>query len=344
MNRRISLFVATLVVVAVVGMIPLAAAMTGDATSGSGEVDGEDVHLGEVDDGDGDGESNETGSELTPGERFSGVVGVQQAEFQGNVSERAFAVRLAEAETDEERAAVIDEQLERNEQRLEAIADRQNELQDRRVSGEMSEGAYTARTARTGVEVESVTRTTERSAMAADSLPDHVREERGITGDRIDTIRERASSLSGPEVAEMAREIGGNRTGGPMGPPDGDRPETPIGPPGDDDDTDPDIVEDRPDREAERNDETASNADESDNDDRNTEETDADETDSDADENADDRDTDADDDRNADDRDADDDSGTDADEESDDNENDDGDRTGDDDTTSNDDDVSQDGS
>jgi len=227
MRRRMSLFVTVLVAVALVGMIPLGAAVADPI--GAVATDG---LAGDADETD--GEENETGSDLKPGERFSGVVGVQQAELEGDVEDRAFGIRLAEAETDAERAAVLAEQLDRNERRLEAVSDRQNELRDRRAAGEMSEGAYTARTARTGAEVESVKRTTERGAAAADSLPDLVRQERNVGVDRIDALRDRANSLSGPEVAEMAREIGGNRTGAPTGPPREGGPGTGIGPPGDD--------------------------------------------------------------------------------------------------------------
>ena len=225
MNRRTSLFVAVLVAVALVGMVPLGAAVTDDLT-GDRTADADEPA----------DEGNETGSDLAPGERLSGVVGVEQAELEGEVADRAFGLRLADAETDAERAAIIADQLDRNDRRLESVSERRNELRDRRAAGELSEGAYTARTARIGAEIESIKRTTNRSAEATDGIPDHVLQERNVSVDRVDALRDRASSLSGPEVAEMAREIGGNRTGAPMGPPHDGRPGAGIGPPGTDTD------------------------------------------------------------------------------------------------------------
>ena len=225
MNRRTSLFVAVLVAVALVGMVPLGAAVTDDLT-GDRTADADEPA----------DERNETGSDLAPGERLSGVVGVEQAELEGEVADRAFGLRLADAETDAERAAIIADQLDRNDRRLESVSERRNELHDRRAAGELSEGAYTARTARIGAEIESIKRTTNRSAEATDGIPDHVLQERNVSVDRVDALRDRASSLSGPEVAEMAREIGGNRTGAPMGPPHDGRPGAGISPPGTDTD------------------------------------------------------------------------------------------------------------
>lgn len=240
MNGRTRLVVAALGVAVVIGMIPVAGAVAGDATDGIGEADATQADVGDVGAGQADDESetdeNESGTnrsaDIRPGERFSGVVGVQREEFEGDMDARGFGVRLAEAETAEERADVIAEQLDRNERRLGAASNRQNELRERHAAGELSEGVYTARTAREAARVGAVNATIERSAEAADSIPDQVRDDRGIHGERIGTLRDTAGALSGPEVAEMAREIGGNRTGAPMGPPHSERPG--AGPPGDD--------------------------------------------------------------------------------------------------------------
>ncbi|WP_281193857.1 hypothetical protein [Halorubrum sp. F4] len=218
MTRRIPLLVAALVVVGLIATVPLGAAMTGEPGASTAVDDGVAA------DGNTQVESENGTSDISPGERLSGVIGVQGAEVEGEVESRSFGIRIAEAETDEERAAVIADQLDRNEERLAELRDRQRELRERRSGGNVSDGAYAAQEAKIGAQAASVNRTTERSAEVASGLPADVLAEQGVDAERIRTLREHASELSGPETAAIAREIGGNRTGAPMGPDRGDRP------------------------------------------------------------------------------------------------------------------------
>lgn len=225
MDRHVSLWGVLVVgvglAVAAVGVAPLGAAVT-DHVEGTSAVADADDGL--------EAAENESANPR-PGERFAGAVGVQAAEIDAEVDSRAFGLRLAAAETDEERAAVIAEQLERNERRLDAVAERQSELRDRRAAGELSEGAHAARMAKTVVDVSGVSRTTDQLANASTGVQEASLAERGVDGDQIRALRDRADELSGPEVAALAREIGGNRTGAPMGPNRGGDPGVGIGPP-----------------------------------------------------------------------------------------------------------------
>ncbi|SMO69399.1 DUF7096 domain-containing protein [Halorubrum cibi] len=224
MNRRITLLVAALAVAGLIAMVPLGAAVTGGpgVSPATGDGAGTDGGIDEFAQAGSEGGTNAsdgaTADDLSPGERLSGVIGVQGAEVDGEVSSRSFEIRLADAETDEERAAVIAAQLERNGERLAELRERQRELRERREAGNVSSGAYAARQAAIGTRVATVNRTTNRSAEVAADLPEEALAERDVDADRIRTLRESASELSGPEVAAITREIGGNRTGAPMGP------------------------------------------------------------------------------------------------------------------------------
>lgn len=234
MNRRTSLLVGIAVIgvvaVAVAGIAPVAAiADTGTTAADHGESDRKDVF--DVGD-DADAQPENDSTSIRPGEQFAGAVGTQAAEIDGEVASRAFGLRLAAAETDAERAAVLADRIERNERQLDRIADRQAELRDRRDAGELSDGAYAARTARTVAEARAVNWTTEASADAAGNVPEELLAEQGVDADRIRALQGQANELSGPEVAEQAREIGGNRTGAPFGGGHGDGPGAGVGGPG----------------------------------------------------------------------------------------------------------------
>lgn len=208
MNRRIALLVA---VVALVGLAGIAAA---------GPV-GSVVAQDDADTADGDTESdgvestNET-TDISPGERLSGVIGVQNAEVSGEVESRAFEVGLDRATTDEERADVVVDRLDRSEQRLVDIEERQQELRERRDAGELSEGAFAARMAETSARAEQVKRGANRSTDVARGLPEEVRAERGLDEERLNELRDRAGNASGPEIAAIARGVAGNDVGGPL--------------------------------------------------------------------------------------------------------------------------------
>jgi len=219
MNRGIALVVA---VVAVVGLVSVAAAapvgtvVAQDDPVTNGTDTNDTSEAGENDTSENDTSAESGGADVSPGERFSGVVGVQQAEIAGEVSSRSFEVALDRADTDAERAAVVAERLNRTEDQLGAIERRQRELRERRDAGELSQGAFAARMAEIGARAESARREVNRSAAVADRLPESARAQRGLDEERVNAVRQQASDLSGPEVAALARGIAGNETGRPL--------------------------------------------------------------------------------------------------------------------------------
>lgn len=185
-----------------------------------------------------DGTTNSTdesvGNEsIEPGEQLTGVVGVQEAEVDREVTERAYGVKLANATTDEERADVVGEQLEDAQERIDDLDERLEELEGMREAGEITEGRYRAEVAKAEAERATVERMAEGAAGTAEGIPEDVLTDRGIDVDAIAQLRDRADELGGPETAEIARSIAGNDVG--QSPHDDSRPGAPIGTPGSDD-------------------------------------------------------------------------------------------------------------
>ena len=199
MNRRTTLALATVLVVATVAA-PLGAAAVSSTSTGS-QSDAETDRAAASTDG------NES---IAPGEHFAGVVGTQQAELGGEVSERAFGVRIANAETNETKAAVVAEQFAESERRLEELESRLEALNESREAGEISEGRYRAEVATTVAEMTVLERRLEEVRRTAAELPEAAFADREIDVESIRALRDRAGDRGGPETAAIAREIAGD--------------------------------------------------------------------------------------------------------------------------------------
>ena len=186
----------TVIVMAAALVVALAAMPLGAASAFTGVQDG-DEDVDEVD-------------EVQPGERLNGVVGVQQAEVDGEVTERTYGVKIAQAQTDEAKADVVNGTIEDVEDRLVDLEDRLAELEEAREDGEITEGQYNAEVAKVVAEK----RTAERLADGANgTVAEHNLEELGVDVEAIGELRERADELGGPEVAEIAQSIAGENVG-----------------------------------------------------------------------------------------------------------------------------------
>lgn len=190
MNRTTALTMVVALVVALAVMPPGAAsAFTGVQ---DGDEDVEDV------------------AEVQPGEHLNGVVGVQQAEVDGEVAERTYGVKIAQAQTDEAKADVVNGTLEDVEDRLDELEDRLDELEEAREDGEITEGQYNAEVTKVVAEK----RTAERLAEGSEAtVAEHNLEELGVDVEAIGELRERADELGGEEVAEIAQSIAGENVG-----------------------------------------------------------------------------------------------------------------------------------
>jgi hypothetical protein len=153
---------------------------------------------------------NET---VEPGAQLSGVVGVQEAELNGDVEERAYGIRIAQANSSDAKAAVVAEQLNRSEQRVAELEERRAELEAARDNGSISNGQYRAQVAQLHAESQTVQRVNNQTNETASELPAETLEANGVNVTAIRTLSERASELSGPETASVARSIAGASVG-----------------------------------------------------------------------------------------------------------------------------------
>jgi hypothetical protein len=190
MNRTLSLLLAAVVVGSLLAAVPLGAAA----------------------------QDNET--ETLPGEQFTGVVGAQEAELDGELETRAFGIAVANADSDAERAELIAERFDRNDEQLAEIEARHQTLREQRDAGTISEGTYRAKLTIAVAEASATNQTTNAAADEAADLPENVRSDYDIDDERVRALRNDAAELTGPEVADIAREIAGSNVGAPIDPDD----------------------------------------------------------------------------------------------------------------------------
>lgn len=170
-------------------------------------------------------DAQETNESIAPGEQLTGVLGVQMAEVDGEITDRAYGIRIENAQTNETKAAVVSEQLDDVDERLAALEQRQEALETEREAGNITEGQYRAEVATIEAETRTAERLTNSSQLNATNIPNATLEEQGVNVSAIRTLSDRANELSGPETAEIARSIAGNSVGqsvagdrGPGGP------------------------------------------------------------------------------------------------------------------------------
>jgi len=165
-------------------------------------------------------DGNETANETAPGARLAGVVNVQGAEVEGEVAERSFGLQMAAAKSNASKAAVLANQTGDLTERVEELRERKQTLAEQRANGTISNGQYRAEMARVAAELSTANRLLNQTAGEARKLPPAALTDAGVNATDLQRLREAAGELSGPEIAEIARDIGGppmNVTRGPPG-------------------------------------------------------------------------------------------------------------------------------
>lgn len=155
---------------------------------------------------------------VAPGAQLSGVVGVGEAELEGDVESRAYGIQVAQAKTNEARADVVADRLNASEKQMDDLEAQKQGLDEARANGSMSEGEYSAKVAAVHARTQSVDHITNQTNETAQGLPVELLEQKGINATAIQTLKDRASDLSGPETAAIARSIAGNNVGQAGGP------------------------------------------------------------------------------------------------------------------------------
>jgi len=202
MRRTLTALIAALVVVSAIAAVPALGALAGGDAAAAQEDDGMDSN------------GTDGNGSLAPGERLTGVVGLQEAELDGEVEARSFGLAVANADSDERRAAIIAEKLNDSRRDVEELEQRRDELREARENAEISEGQFRARMAELDARSKNVERIANESANASAGLPAELLEEKGINTTAIQTLRDQARNLTGPEVADVARDIAGERRQG----------------------------------------------------------------------------------------------------------------------------------
>jgi hypothetical protein len=156
-----------------------------------------------------DTETNESENETAPGARLAGVVNVQGAEVAGEVAERTFGHRVAAANSNASKAAVVAEQSEDLTTRLAELRERKQELLDARQNGDISLGQFRGEMAQLATEIRTVRRLSNRTTETARGLPADVLASRGVDTAALGRIQADADKLTGTEMAAIARDIAG---------------------------------------------------------------------------------------------------------------------------------------
>jgi len=156
---------------------------------------------------------------LAPGEMLAGVVGVEAAEIEGELEARTFGQRVAAAKTNESAAGVVAAEVDDLDERLSELDDRLRELERARENGTLSEGEYRARLAQLHARQRALQRQVNQTEYVARQLPAAALEAKGVDVGAIETLRSRASELSGPEVAAVAQSVAGKNAGNGMSDP-----------------------------------------------------------------------------------------------------------------------------
>ncbi len=217
--RQAILLVAALVVLGTVAGIPVVSSAENVAVRGTGAA--------------AQTQAVNASTNVAPGERLSGVIGVQEAEVEGQFERHRFGHQIAAAATNTSKAGVLKAQLVNSRQRLNELAREKQRLQQARENGSISEGRFQAEMAQLAARTQTVKQLTNETERASRRIPHAVLDAKGVNHTAIQRLRQDAKNLSGPEVAAIARSIAGRnvgpRTGG--GPPANVGPPSETGPP-----------------------------------------------------------------------------------------------------------------
>jgi len=160
---------------------------------------------------DNETQANETN--VSPGEQLSAVAGIQEAEIGGEIERRSFGIRIANAASNDSKADVVGETVGDLQERLADLRAEKQRLREARDDGSMSRGQYAARMAELTAKTDSVRQLAAQTEAASGELPSEVLRERGVNATAIQSLRHDAANMTGPDVAAVARSIGGQGLG-----------------------------------------------------------------------------------------------------------------------------------
>jgi hypothetical protein len=202
MVETVSLVAALVVVAGVAGGVPLAAldGPPAQATNGTNAT-------------------SATNATLSPGERLAGTVGVERAAVAGEIEGRAFGQRMAAADSNDSRAAIVAAQVGDLQTRLDELQAQRAALRAAYDNGSLSHGQFRARMAQLHAEQRALQWRANQTEHVAGQLPAETLQANGVNVTALNMVRSQAANLTGPQVAAMARSIAGPGAGHGMGGP-----------------------------------------------------------------------------------------------------------------------------
>lgn len=211
MDRVASAFVTIALIVGAIGT----ASTVGTAQAAAGtvqvDVDVRSIETTEtvIADTAGDQATDKGGTQnaITPGERFSGVVGVHEAKVEGKVETRAFGIKVSKARSDRAKAEIIADQVTDIQQRLDELEKRRTSLDQALEAGSITKGRYGAQIAELAVEMDTVNQLAKKGHETSNRLPERTLEKKGVSTSSIETLRDRSVDLKGGEVSQVAQQI-----------------------------------------------------------------------------------------------------------------------------------------
>lgn len=198
---RQALLLAAVVVAAAVGA-PLAAASPAAAPTDAGTAEPADSQAAP-------GNDSENDSEPAPGAQLAGVVNVQAAEVEGDLQQRSLGLQLAAARSNASKASVVANQTGELSDRLDTLRERKQRLLEARENGSISQARFRAEMAGLAAEIATATRLLNRTGDEAAGLPAEALADAGVDTEDLQRLRQAAGNLTGPEIARIARSIGG---------------------------------------------------------------------------------------------------------------------------------------
>lgn len=160
-----------------------------------------------------DNETQADETNVSAGEQLSAVVGIQETELGGEIEQRSFGIRIANAASNDSKAEVVGETVGNLQERLADLRGEKQRLREARDNGSMSQGQYAARMAELSAKTESLRQLATQTENASSELPGEVLREHGVNATAIQTLRQDAANMTGPTVAEVARSIAGPGVG-----------------------------------------------------------------------------------------------------------------------------------
>ncbi|MFB6166162.1 MAG: hypothetical protein ABEJ31_13455 [Haloarculaceae archaeon] len=187
----------------VVGVALPVAALVGPTAGG----DGANAAAGAPADSTALGGTN--GSAMPAGSRFAGAVSAQRASLHGELATRTLVVRLARADSDRERAAVLADLRARTDERLSTLADDRDRLRRLRDNESVSPGSYAHAAARVSVETTVTKRLSVRGERAARTLPPAVADRYDVRARAFAALANRSAAAE-TALTEVVGEPGAN--------------------------------------------------------------------------------------------------------------------------------------